>query len=65
MNALKRIRIERGLTQTQLAESAGTTQGMILKYEKGERDIKKAQVITVYNIAQALGCTIEEIIKGE
>ena len=63
MNNLKRLRTEKGLTQSQLAESAGTTQRMIQKYESGERDILKAQVQTVHKMAQALGCSIEDIIK--
>lgn len=63
MNNLKRLRTEKGLTQAQLAESAGTIQRMIQKYESGERDLQKAQVQTVHKMAQALGCSIEDIIK--
>lgn len=63
MNNLKRLRNEKGLTQSQLAERVETTQRMIQKYESGERDIQKAQVHTVHKMAQALGCSIEDIIK--
>lgn len=63
MNNLKRLRTEKGLTQAQLAESAGTSQRMIQKYESGERDIQKAQVQTVHKMAQTLECTMEDIVK--
>lgn len=63
MNNLKRLRTEKGLTQSQLAESVGTTQVMIHKYESGERDLQKTQVQTVYKMAQVLGCSVEDIIK--
>lgn len=63
MNNLKRLRTEKGLTQSQLAEGAGTTLRMIQKYESGERDIQKAQVQTVHKMAQALECSVEDIIK--
>lgn len=64
MNNLKRLRTEKGLTQAQLAESVGTTQRMIQKYESGERDIQKVQVQTVLKMAQALGCSMEDIISN-
>ena len=63
MNNLKRLRTGKGLTQAQLAESAETTLRTIQKYENGELDLRKAQVQTVLKMAQALGCSVEDIIK--
>lgn len=62
MNKLKEKRMQRKLSQSQLAKASGVSLRMLQKYEQGDRDIKKAQAETVYKLAQALGCTIEELI---
>jgi transcriptional regulator with XRE-family HTH domain len=62
MNKLKKIRAQQKLSQSQLAKASGVSLRMLQKYEQGDRDIKKAQAETVYKLAQALGCTIEELI---
>jgi len=64
-NSLKALREARGLSQSQLAELSGVSVRMIQKYEQGERDIWKAQAITAYALAVALGVTVEEIIQRE
>jgi len=64
-NSLKALREARGLSQSQLAELSGVSVRMIQKYEQGERDIWKAQAITAYALAVALGASVEEIIQGE
>ena len=38
MERLKELRIEKGLSQFQLAKEMGTCQKAISKYEKGERE---------------------------
>ena len=38
---------------------------MIQYYEQGFKDINKAQCITLYNIAQALECKVEELLNLE
>ena len=65
MSNLKRIREEKGLTQVNLAKIAEISPRMVSKYENGERDIFKAESQTVYKIAQALGCTVEDILAGK
>ena len=62
MNKLKEKRMQRKLSQSQLAKASGVSLRMLQKYEQGDRDIKKAQAETVYKLAQALDCTIEELI---
>ena len=62
MNKLKEKRMQRKLSQSQLAKASGVSLRMLQKYEQGDRDIKKAKAETVYKIAQALDCTIEELI---
>lgn len=62
---LKTIRATCSLSQSQLATKSGVSIGLIQKYESGERDINKAQVRTVHQLAQALGCTVEDLIETE
>nr|WP_288643086.1 helix-turn-helix transcriptional regulator [uncultured Anaerobutyricum sp.] len=41
---------------------SGVSRSLITKYESGERNINKASVDTVYKLAKALNCSIEDII---
>ncbi len=63
MSRLKEKREAAGLSQGALAKAAGVSAPMIQFYEQGQRDINKAQVQTVYKLAKALNCTIEDIIE--
>jgi transcriptional regulator with XRE-family HTH domain len=56
---LKRIRIERGLSQTELAELTGLTQVTISHYETGSQT---PNVKTADKIAHALGVTLNELL---
>ena len=60
---LKFYREEKGLSQSQLAEKSGVSVGIIKAYEQGYRDINKAQVVTVLQLAEALECDIYNIIN--
>ena len=63
MTNLKRIRNESGLTQSQLAEASGVNVRMIQHYEQGVKDINTAGALTVYKLAQALNCTVEDLLE--
>jgi transcriptional regulator with XRE-family HTH domain len=63
MSNLKNIRKERGYSQKQLAELSGVNVRMIQFYEQGARDINIAQADTVYKLAQALECNMEELLE--
>lgn len=63
MSKLKYLRQERGYSQSKLSEEAGVNVRMIQYYEQGFNDINKAQAITVYKLAKALGVTVEEILN--
>lgn len=65
MNNLQRIRKEQNLSQNQLVQLSGVSRSLITKYESGERSINKASAITVYKLAKALGCHMEELIEPE
>ena len=60
---LKRIRTAYGLTQGELAEKSGVGRRSIQMYEQRNKDINKASVETVYRLARALGCSIEDLIE--
>ena len=62
MSKLAKFRQDAGLSQSQLAEKAGVNRPMIQFYEQGVKDINKAQAQTIKKLAQALGCTMEELI---
>ena len=62
---LKDIRNDRGLSQAKLADASGVSVRMIQHYEQGIKDINKAQAITLYCIAQALECRIEDLLEIE
>ena len=63
MSNLKRIREERKITQVKLSEASGVNIRILQYYEQGYKDINKAQAITLYRLAQALECTIEELLE--
>lgn len=57
---LARIRMERGLTQGQLAYRIGCRQKDVSRWESGARTPGTASLL---KLAIALGCTMEELIK--
>lgn len=63
MSNLKRIRKDKNISQSKLAEASGVSVRMIQHYEQGVKDLNKAQAITVYRLAQALECTVEDLIE--
>lgn len=62
---LKRLRELKGLSQQQLATLSSVNVRMIQKYEQGDKDITKASVTTVYNLARALEVSIYELMGWE
>lgn len=60
---LKFFREEKGMSQAELAEASGVNKRMIQHYEQGVKDINKASVITVLQLAEALDCDVYEIIN--
>ena len=65
MSNLKTIRENRDFSQAKLAEASGVNIRMIQYYEQGFKDINKAQAITVYKLAEALDCGMEDLIEPE
>ena len=63
MSNLKTIREHVGISQAALAEKSEVSIRMISFYEQGAKDINKAAGITLYRLAQALGCTVEDLLE--
>lgn len=63
MSNLKTIRQKTGLSQSKLAEKSGINVRMIQHYEQGSKDINRAEALRVYQLAQALECTVEDLLE--
>jgi len=62
-NNIQKLRLEKGLSQSQLAELSGISVRTLQSYEQGDRDICKAAVETAFKIAKALDVSIEQLFK--
>lgn len=56
---LRKLRMESGLKQNQVADRLGTSQSMISKFESGERSLHLGEV---YAYAEALGTSPQRIL---
>ena len=63
MKKIKELRVVSGMSQYQLSAKSGVNLRMIQYYEQGAKDIKKASGETILKLAQALGCSMEDIIE--
>ena len=60
---LKYNREDKKMTQKELADRSGVSMRLIQAYEQGYKDINKAQVVTVLNLAEALDVDVYAIIN--
>lgn len=63
MSKLAEIRKEKGLSQNDLVKISGVSRSVITKYESGEKNINKAAGETLFKIATALNCKIENLLE--
>lgn len=57
---VRRIRLEKGLTQEQFADSSGFSQQYISGLERGQRN---PTVVTLFELAQALGVSHMDLVR--
>jgi transcriptional regulator with XRE-family HTH domain len=57
---LRRLREEKGLTQEAFADVVGFSQQYLSGLENGKRN---PTVITLYEIAKALGASVEDLVR--
>ncbi len=55
-------RRRRGFTQQQLANASGVSLRMVQLYEQGRNDLSQAAASTVLHLAQALDCSMEDLL---
>ena len=61
---LKRIRENRGLSQSALAEQSGVNLRNIQMYEQRVNNIDKAQAHILYKLSRVLGCDVEDLLEN-
>ena len=62
MIAIKKLREQKGITQMQLAAALKVSRGRVAMWETG-RAYPRAEMLPT--IAQLLGCTLDDLYKGE
>ncbi len=60
---LARMRAYAGLSQAELARRSGVSLRSIQMYEQRNKDINKAQAVTVKRLSMALGCTSDDVME--
>lgn len=63
MSNLAAIRKKKCLSQNDLVRISGVSRSVITKYESGEKDINKAAGVTLFKIASALNCKMEDLLE--
>ena len=63
--ALARLRKQLGLSQRELAARSGVSLRSIQMYEQRRKDINRAQVRSVVQLARALHCSVEDVLEPE
>jgi DNA-binding XRE family transcriptional regulator len=61
MTAIQKYRKQKNMTQKQLAEAVGVTQGAVNQWEKGATNPK---IETLVVMAKLFDCTLEDLVKG-
>ena len=63
--SLQNMRMQRGMTQQELAEKSGVVVGVIRHYEIGYRDIDGAKIKSLAKLAMVLGCHISDLVNDD
>ena len=65
MTNLQRIRLDRKMSQSQLAKESGVKIRCIQHWEQGDRNINRAAVESVVSMAKALRCDITDLMEKQ
>lgn len=61
---VKRLRLERGMSQDRLAIDAHVDQSGLSKFERGRESTRRLGRTAIERIARVLGTTYEELVAG-
>lgn len=64
MNKLKLKRLEKGLSQSQLAEKAGLNVRVLQHYEQGSKNFDHARLDTILKVCIVLNCKLKDVIEN-
>lgn len=67
MHKIKQMRLQAGMSQSQLAEKSGISVRVLQNYEAegtAHRDFDCANLSTILRVCIALGCSLENIIES-
>ncbi len=62
---LKEIRLDRKLSQSQLAEKTGLNVRTLQHYEQGSKNFNNAKLDTLLKVCLVLKCKLEDIIDDQ
>jgi len=65
LTRLKHMRLNCGLSQSQLAKDSGVALRQIQLFEQRQRNINHASAITLLQLSKALHCRMEDLIENE
>ncbi|TYZ26751.1 helix-turn-helix transcriptional regulator [Selenomonas caprae] len=60
---LREYRDNYGLSQSELASESGVLLRQIQLFEQGQRNINKTAAVTLYKLAKALHCRMEDLLE--
>lgn len=63
MTNLRERRTKKGLSQSELAKLANVSYRTLQDYDQGAKDINRTAAITLFRIAKALDCKIEDLLE--
>lgn len=62
---LKKLRLNKGLSQSQLAQAAEINIRTLQQYEQGNRDINGCHLKTLLKLSNVLECNVVDILTDE
>ena len=62
---LKALRIEKGMTQAQLADAANINMRVLQHYEQGTKSFDSARLDVILKVCIALNCKMSDILDNE
>ncbi len=62
--SLQALLNEHNISMYRLAQISGVSKTVIIDICSGKSSLENCTVKTVYNIAQALGCSVEDLLKS-